>query len=204
MQRAYNLFFGKRKTNEDTHLLLSEVKIVVSEIPQTNLTLEDMPDDVITHLSGFLSYNKDLFHLRMTSTTMHKIVENTPAGLLARQALNIKDCGGMTYIVTTLGGGMGLVGMSLLYGSQTLIKNYVENPYLYAGAMLFSITGSLTIGGCAGAAVSALASYHIPFVSNRFNLFHQIRHDLEKPVNVSNLKLTGPSERLRASNIRLK
>lgn len=166
MQRVYNLFYEKKK-----------------EAVLQPLTFEAMPADVIIHISGFLAYNKDLFHLQMTSMTMFNLVETTPAGILARQAFNLMDSIQNTHIAATLAAGMGLIGTSLTGGCFYLIKHYIDNPYLSVGLLIISPVVSLTMGASAGWGLSFYCN------NNKLKLFHKIRHQLEEPVTVEEFNL---------------
>lgn len=60
-----------------------------NEVIELDLNLEDLNQDVTNHISKYLAYNKDLFHLRLASKTMNNLIENTPAGKLAREAFRL-------------------------------------------------------------------------------------------------------------------
>ena len=77
-----------RKTNEKTALLSesNNTDTIISIGP----SIEDLPQDVMNIIAAQLRYKKDLANLRKTSVKMNQSVEQTTAGQLARDAIDLQ------------------------------------------------------------------------------------------------------------------
>jgi len=77
-----NRFFNK---NEQIPLL-SNIVIHQNDI---NQLLNNIPQDVMNHIANLLPYCSDLYHFRATCKRMHELIERTPAGIKAREAIDL-------------------------------------------------------------------------------------------------------------------
>jgi hypothetical protein len=199
-----------RAPNENESLMNSDciIPIYTDEKSDTNVPGPDrisfIHKDLINLISSKLPFNNDLANLRLTSTTINRLIENMPAGQLAREANKLKPFILLNWmaknsnliedsilVLSAFAGGTGGIYVGIDSGMSVAIDGG-DIPVGMAFGSLMSILLCLFGGGLGtaiGKGINLGVSRCTLFAQKPLDRVNEIRKELSEPIAMPNRRL---------------